>query len=114
MSENAKIEELSESLKKYMNTNYELIKYEAVERSSVIGSSMFSSLLVGLVSVLFVLFISLGISFYLSAYLGNTYAGFIIVGGFYLLFGLILMLSKKQLIERPMRDKIIRKVFSNN
>ena len=114
MPEFGKIEELTDNLKKYIATNYELQKLQAIESSSVFGSGLISSLLVGLVVVLFVFFLSLWAGFYLSASIGDNYSGFLIVAGFYFLLGFILILVRKKLIERPLRDKIIRKVFSNN
>lgn len=114
MPEFGKIEELTENLKKYIATSYELQKLQAIESSSVFGSGLISSLLVGLVVVLFVFFLSLWAGFYLSASIGDNYSGFLIVAGFYFLFGFILILVRKKLIEKPLRDKIIRKVFSNN
>lgn len=114
MPEFGKIEELTESLKKYIATSYELQKLQAIESSSVFGSGLISSLFVGLVVVLFVFFLSLWAGFYLSAIIGDNYSGFLIVAGFYFLFSLILVIVRKKLIEKPLRDKIIRKVLSNN
>jgi uncharacterized RDD family membrane protein YckC len=114
MSKEAKIEELSETLKNYVTTNYEIIKLEAAKSTSAIGSSLISGICIGLIVILFIFFLSLGAGFYLSAVLGNTYAGFAIVAAFYLLLGLILIAGRKSLMEKPIRDKIIRKIFSEN
>lgn len=114
MIEQDKLEELTENLNKYVKTNFELIKLEATERACVVGSKLIVSLILLVVGCLLVLFISLGASFYLSDYFKNNYIGFVIVAGFYFLIGLILILGKKALVERPLRDKIIRKVFSEN
>jgi ABC-type phosphate transport system permease subunit len=111
MQEHTKIETLTNGFKAYLNTNCELIKLQATEKSASIGSVIISKILIGVVAVLFVLFISLGFGFYLSAYFGNNYIGFAIVAGFYFVLGLVLVIARKGLIERPIRDKIIRKVF---
>jgi hypothetical protein len=55
MPEFKKIEEISDSLKQYLILNYEIVKLYATERASVIGSSLISSLIVGL-SAFFVRF----------------------------------------------------------
>lgn len=114
MAENLKIHEIVDSLKEYYNTNYDLRKLEATERSSVIGAGLISIILIGLVVLFFVLFISLGVAFYLSDVLASNYFGFGIVAGFYLLFGLILYIGRKKLLERPLCDKIINKILGNN
>jgi hypothetical protein len=114
MSEHGKIEELTDSLKRYATTSYELIKLEATERSSVIGSGIISSILLGIVGIMVALFVSFAAAFYISARLGDTWSGFAIVGGFYLLLLLILAAGRKSLVEKPLRDKIIRNIFSKN
>ena len=114
MPEQEKIEVLVESINRYLKSNCELIKLEATERTSVIGSSIISNLLIGLVGILLIVFLSLGVSFYISFRMGDSYSGFIIVAAFYFILGFILMIGRKALMERPLRDKIIRKIFSRN
>jgi hypothetical protein len=114
MTDQDKLEKLTENLNKYAQTNLDLIKYQAAERSCVIGSKLIVNLILLLVTVLLVLFISLGVSSYLSDYYKNNTIGFIIVAGFYLLLGFILLIGKRSLMERPLRDKIIRHVFSRD
>lgn len=114
MQEPGKTEELTEGLKRYVNTNLKLIKLEVAERSSVIGSGLASKLLVGLAGILFIFFISLWAGFYISVELNDSYSGFIIVAGFYFLLTIILLIGRKKILEEPMRDKIIRKLFSKN
>lgn len=114
MQEPGKTEELTESLKRYVNTSLELIKLEVAERSSVIGSGLASKLLAGLVGIMFIFFISLWAGFYISVQLNDSYSGFIIVAGFYFLLTLILIIGRKKILEKPIRDKMIRKLFSKN
>ena len=112
MPEIKKIEELAVDLKSYVNTNYELLKLEAAERSSVIGSGLFSSLLVMIVVIFLLLFLSIAAALYISRRFEDNYTGFLFVAGFYLLVGIILLLGRKKLLADPFRDRIIRKLFS--
>ena len=109
-----KAEELTEDLKKYILTNLELAKLNATERSSVIGAGLISNLIITLVATFFILFMSIGAAFFLSSEIGNTYAGFIVIGLFYFIVCLILLISKKNLIEKPIRNKIIQNILNNN
>lgn len=111
MSEFGKIEEITDDLKKYINTNYEIIKLTATERASVVGSGLLSSLFIGLIGCMFLFVLSLGAGYYLSVLLGDTYSGFILLAGFYLLVWIILIFGKKKLLEKPFRDKIIEKLL---
>jgi len=112
--ENGKTEEPKKSFKDYMNTNIELIKHQATNRCSVIGSESISVLFIGFTIALFILFVSLAAGFYLSTLTGDNYSVFGIVTGIYLLLGVIVLTGRKKLLEKPLRDKIITKVFSKN
>jgi len=112
MPENGKADELTERLKKYGNTSYELAKLELIESSSVFGSSSISSVLISVVVILSVFFTSFGCAYLLSIVLKNNYLGFLIVGAFYFLLSLTLILGRKKLLEIPIRNKIIHKIYN--
>ncbi len=113
MSELEKIEGLSDSLKQYIQLNYEIVKLEATRKTSEIGSSLLSSLVLGVALFLFAFALSMYVGFYLSALLGDTFSGFGIIAGFYLLVSIILLLARRKLIENPLRDKIIEKLLAD-
>ncbi len=106
-----KIEELSEGLRDYLNTNIQLVKQETTVVSSVILSDMISYVLIGLSGLFFLFFLSLMAGFYLSDLLESNLLGFAIVAGFYFLISLILFLIRKKWLSIPIREKIIRKAF---
>jgi len=108
-----KIEELIASLKNYTNTTIELIKLETAEHYSAIMANLISKFIVGLVIVLFVFFLSLGICFYLSELLGNSYLGFAIIAGFYLFLGIILSIGRKSLLKKGIQNRIIHEMFQS-
>lgn len=114
MPDQGKIEELIENLKSYLTTNLELIKYQAIERSTVIIADLLSNILVVLLLVFFVFFISLWACFYLSALMGDNYSGIAIVAGFYLFLSIIIILVKKKLLIKPLRNKIVRDMFQKD
>lgn len=105
------IEDLIVNLKSYASSSFEIIKLEAVERTSSIAANFISGLVIGLVVILFAFFSSLGICFYLSELLGNNYWGFGIVAGAYLLLGIVLIIGRKKLLNKPIRNRIIQELF---
>ncbi len=109
-----KIDDFTYNLKEYVTLQLELVKLEAVEKVSVIGSELTSGFMVLLWSLLFIFFISLSAGFYLSSILGNTYIGFLLVAGFYFTVGLIFYLGRKLFVTKPVKNKIIKSIFSNN
>jgi len=114
MTEQDKLEELTENISKYVKTNLDLIKYQATERSCAIGSKLIMNLVLLIVAGLLILFVSLGISSYLSEYYGNSSVGFMAVAGFYFVLGLILLIGRRSLMERPLRDELIRNLLSRD
>jgi len=109
--ESRNIEQLTETLSKVVKTNYDLLKLEAIERTSVIGSGLISNLIVILISFLFILTLSIGAGYYISVQFNDNYTGFAIISAFYLLLGIIILIWKKALIENPTRDKMIGKLL---
>ena len=100
MPEFKNLDEISESFKQYLILNYEILKLQATERTSVIGSSSISLLIVGISVFMFIFFLSIGAGFYISALMNNTYSGFIIIAGLYFLLSLALLLGRKKMIEK--------------
>lgn len=111
MPEKGKIEELTKNLKIYLQTNLELYKLEATERVSVYGSNVISILIIGFSVFLLVLFFSITAGFFIARYFNNNYMGFLIVTGFYFLLTLVLLIIRRKHIEKPIRDKIIRRIL---
>jgi len=109
MQLNEKLEALTDSLKEYVDTNYELIKLEVIDHSSDIISGLISTLVVGVMLVLFLLFGSLYLAFFLSDLLEINYVGFGIVGGFYLLVAIIIHFNKEKLIESRVCNNFVRR-----
>lgn len=109
MQLNEKLEALTDSLKEYADTNYELIKLEVIDHSSSIVSGIITTLVITVILVLFAFFGSMYLAYYLSDVLEINYIGFAIVGGFYLLLAIIIYLNKRNFIEKPVCDIFIGK-----
>ncbi len=112
MIDQSKLEELTLNVNNYVKTNIELIKLEVTEQTTNVASNLIANLLILLVGSLLLLFISLGAGFYLSNYFADNYSGFIVVAGFYFLIGLFLIIFKRNLIEKPFRNRIIYSIYS--
>lgn len=108
MSELDKIEEISDGVREYLLLNYEIQKLEITKKASQIGASLFGLLISGISIFLFVLVLSMGLGFYFSSLIGNSFSGFLIMAGLYLIISLILFVGREKLLDKTMRDKIIR------
>jgi hypothetical protein len=108
-----KIEEITDDLRAYLDTNIKLIKLEAASNASEIGSGMISGIILGVVGLLFLLFLSLATAVYLSNFFDSNLLGIAAVSGFYLVLGLGMFLGRKKLFIAPLRNMITRKIFDS-
>lgn len=111
MPELKKLEELTDSVKQYLLLHIEILKLEGIKHASTIGTTVISSLIMGASVFMFVFALSIGLGFYLSALLGDSYSGFAIIASFYMLLTLIILIGRKRFIEKPLRNKIISKIL---
>ncbi|MCE3258552.1 MAG: hypothetical protein K0S12_193 [Bacteroidetes bacterium] len=112
MQQREKIEDLTDHIKTYIDTNYQLVKLQATERSAAVGSVMISGVLLGAMSVLILLFTSVWAGFYLSHLFDDSYSGFAIVAGVYMILAIVFLCGGKQLLEKRSRNMIIDKILN--
>ena len=102
-----------EKVKEYIQVRTELTVLSAVDK----GSQLFAGLLIGglilILTVLAGLFGSFALGFYLSEVLNNTYGGFLIVAGLYLLGAIILNSIKAKFLEKRIINLVIEKIFKD-
>jgi sterol desaturase/sphingolipid hydroxylase (fatty acid hydroxylase superfamily) len=99
-----------DQLKEYAETQIKLAKYEAIDRSSKILSSVITDIVIAVALVLTFLFLSLAVAFLLSIWLGSYWAGFGCMAGIYLLIAIIIILAKDK-IQKPLIDMFVKKFF---
>jgi len=95
----------------YSRTTIEIIKLKTVDKVSEIISSTIPRLIVFSLIAFALLFLNLGLGFWLSEVLGKIYLGFLIVGGFYLLIGIIILLFLHKKIKKSIRNYLIKQLL---
>lgn len=110
----AKVEELAETVKDYVNTRIESAKLSVAEKSSAVIANVIAGLIVAGVFFLFIVFSSIALAFGLGEMIGKTWAGFLIVAGLYLLFGVIVWSARIKMIQLPVMNALIKQLFVNN
>jgi hypothetical protein len=108
------IEKLIEKAEIYSKTTLELCKYEAVYKSADIFSDLAVKVAITFIVVLFLLFLNIGIAFFLGAYLGEVCYGFFAVGVVYLLILILLFIFKNEWIKKPVSNFIISKMNNDD
>lgn len=105
------IEELFYKLKEYGDTRLDLFKLKSINKAS----GFFSSVIMGLILVvilLFVLaFISVGAALLIGSLLGKAFYGFFIIALLYLITGLILFSARQKILKAPISNKLIKQLM---
>ena len=111
--ENNPFEKLTDNLKEYANTRYEIVTLKVTQKVANIVSKTTAILLISLLISMFLLFINIAVALYLSSILNSQYVGFLIVAGFYFLLALLFIVGRKKLIINPLRNLIVKQILND-
>jgi hypothetical protein len=113
MEENKKLlESLLEKTVEYGKTSFELAKLKALDKTSDVVSSFIPHAVVFVLISSFMIFLNLGIAFWLGRILGEIYFGFFVVAAFYVITGIIFHFFFHKRIKRYINNAIIRKILN--
>ena len=105
------IEELLGKVTEYGKTEIQLAKLKVLDKTSEAVSTVVPQLIVIVLALIFMLFVNLGIAFWLGGILGNIYYGFFAVAAFYGITALVLRLFMHKWLKRQVGNYIIRHVL---
>jgi len=109
MEDNTKlIESLLERATEYGKTTYELVKLKALDKTSEVVSSFIPHTIVIVLIVSFMLFLNLGLAFWLGGILGKTFYGFFAVAAFYGLIGIIIHFFMHKWLKKLVFNYIVK------
>ena len=112
MEDNTKsIEELFEKAVDFSKTSYDLARLKALDKTSDVASSLVPYSIVLILLASFMLFVNFGLAFWLGKILGNTYYGFFVVAGFYMVSGLVFHFFFHKRIKNLVWSYIIKQVL---
>lgn len=111
MEENKKLLELLlERAIDYSKTSYEIAKLKALDKGSDIVSSFIPHSIVIILIASFMIFLNLGLAFWLGKILGEIYWGFFVVSAFYIIVGIMFHFIFHKRLKRQICDAIIKKL----
>lgn len=105
---NTTVEDLFYKVKDYVNTRFDLLKLKAINKVSSTLSKTITFIVILVLSIFVLMLLSIGLALYLGYVLGHNYYGFFIVGGIYIIIGLILIATRKALLKTPFSNWLIR------
>lgn len=97
-----------------VETYRNLITVRIVEQTSLGASVSIVGILLLLVVVFVLLFIGVGLAWWAGETLDNMKAGFFIVGGFYALVLLVMLLTARKVILPNIRNLLIKKIYEQD
>jgi fatty acid desaturase len=106
------IETLIEKATDYGKTSLDLAKLKALDKTAEIVSSLLPQCVVIAIFSVCMLFLSLGLAFWLGEVLGKIYFGFFAVAAFYALTALIIHFFMHDWIKRNISDRMIKQVLN--
>lgn len=102
-----------DKIKEYVKVRKELTILNVADKTSQIFANLITDSIVILFITVAFLFGSIGLSLYLCEAMGNSYSGFLIVAGFYLLIGLIIYAIKDKYLDKLIINGVIKKFFKD-
>lgn len=94
----------------YFNVSYEIAKLKTIQKFSDILSTILPHSIVFVLFSSFFLFINLGFAFWMGTILGNSFYGFFVVAGFYLIIGILIHFFFHEKIKSWISNFIIRRI----
>lgn len=105
------LESLLESAGEYGKTSLELMKLKTIDKTTDIVSTFIPHSIVFVLITSFMLFLNLGLAFWLGEILGKTFYGFFVVSGFYIITGIIIHFFMHKWFKRLIGDYFIKHVL---
>lgn len=106
-----KAEELTDDIGDYIETYYKLKVLQLTDKAANVASVSLASIIVSVLAFFLLLFLGLGLGWWIGERLQNMVAGFCIVAGVYAVLILIVLVLRKNLILPYIRNVIIRKAY---
>ena len=96
------------NIKEYVNTNIQLVKLKATDKSSAAVGGIAAIAIVAFIMMLFLIFVSTALAILISNLLDSPSSGYFIIAGLYLLIGILLFVNREQWIINPIGNAIIK------
>lgn len=112
LSEN--LEESGAKAQEYIKNTSEYYKLRTFKTVTKGAISLVNFLVLGIFLLLVLLFVSIGVALWLNNVLENSYAGYFIVAGFYIVIMLLLVIFGKKPIEKILLLKFSDMFFDND
>jgi membrane protein implicated in regulation of membrane protease activity len=105
------MEPILKKAEEYVENRIEIVRLKTIGKSSEIISSVLSHLILVIIIGISLLILSIGIAFWIGHLMGEIYAGFLIVGGFYAIVGVLLICFRRKWLKQSIEDLLVKKLL---
>ena len=112
MDDNSKLlDSLLERATEYSKTSFELIKLKALDKTTDIISTLIPHSVVFVLLASFIVFLNIGIAFWLGEILGKIFYGFFAVAAFFVIAAIVIHFFMHKWLKRLVSNYFIKQVL---
>jgi len=110
MDENTKIDHLVSHVREYAEERLNLIILNMIDKVSRVLSGAAFLMVLSIVGIFTTLFLSFGLAWWIGEEMQKPFLGFLMVGGFYLVVILLVVVNRKKWIADPVINAFLKNV----
>lgn len=111
LKESITVKELLGKTIEYVETNVNLIKLKLINRGSSMTSAFLAYGIIAMMIMMMVIMLSIGAAIWIGKLLGETYYGFFITGGFFLLIIVLLYVLRNKWLKIPIANSLLQNLY---
>lgn len=108
------VKELLDKTVEYAETNIDLIKLKLINKSSSITSALLAYIIIAVFVFMFFMLLSIGVAIWIGKIIGETYYGFFITGGIFLLLIIVLYTLRNRWLKIPIANSLLQSLHNDN
>ena len=95
----------------FIQTRTTLWKYKGIESLADVSGELVSGLGLIVIASFIIIMFSIGFALLIGEWLGKSYYGFFVMGGLYVILGLIIFAGRGKWLKDPFSNMLIRKIL---
>lgn len=108
------LDELLDHTKEFVNTKVEIVRLQVIDKTSRTGGLIASHIFFLVICISVFFFLSISGALYIGEVTGKNYFGFLAMGVFFGLTGLLFYWNREKWIRRPFADTILRSMLRDS
>ena len=105
------INSIKKEIQEYLEVKIDIIRLQTAEKLSRTLSSVLNIAIYVVLSCIILLFLSFAAGYFFASLMNSNELGFLCVAGFYTLILIIILIFKKQIIDRPVIKGMVKLFF---